>query len=104
MKGHTMAMVDAFMDGAKESGHEVILHHVALMNIKGCLGCECCHQKEDAQCVQKDDMQLLSHDLQTADMIVFASPVYYFTLSAQLQSVIQRTYAYGILKKSEKRH
>lgn len=102
MKGHTMAMVDAFMDGAKESGHEVILHHVALMNIKGCLGCECCHQKEDAQCVQKDDMQLLSHDLQTADMVVFASPVYYFTLSAQMQSVIQRTYAYGILKNVRK--
>lgn len=78
MKGHTMAMVDAFMDGAKESGHEVILHHVALMNIKGCLGCECCHQKEDAQCVQKDDMQLLSHDLQTADMIRVCVPCLLF--------------------------
>ena len=89
-------MVGAFERGAKEAGHEVTTYAVPHMNVKGCLGCEYCHNKGEGQCVQKDDMQILYPEFLSADMVVFASPIYYFTLSAQLQAVIHRTYAFGI--------
>jgi multimeric flavodoxin WrbA len=66
------------------------------MSVHGCLACEYCHTKEKGVCVQKDDMQKIYSEILAADMLVFASPIYYFTLSAQLQSVIHRTYAIGI--------
>ena len=68
------------------------------MNIRGCMACEYCHTKERGVCVQKDDMQKLYQEILSADMLVFASPIYYFTLSAQLQSTIYRTYAIDIPK------
>ena len=96
--GATADMVSAFEKGAKEAGHEVIIFAVARMNVKGCLGCEYCHNKGEGKCVQQDDMQALYPEFLSADMVVFASPIYYFTLSAQLQAVIHRTYAFGIPK------
>ena len=96
--GATADMVSAFEKGAKEAGHEVITFAVARMNVKGCLGCEYCHNKGEGKCVQQDDMQALYPEFLSADMVVFASPIYYFTLSAQLQAVIHRTYAFGIPK------
>ena len=96
--GATADMVSAFEKGAKEAGHEVITFAVARMNVKGCLGCEYCHNKGEGKCVQQDDMQALYPEFLSVDMVVFASPIYYFTLSAQLQAVIHRTYAFGIPK------
>ena len=96
--GATADMVSAFEKGAKEAGHEVIIFAVARMNVKGCLGCEYCHNKGKGKCVQQDDMKALYPEFLSADMVVFASPIYYFTLSAQLQAVIHRTYAFGIPK------
>ena len=48
--------------------------------------------KGEGVCVQKDDMQAIYPEILSADMIVFASPIYYFTLSAQLQAVNHRTW------------
>ena len=81
--GATADMVSAFEKGAKEAGHEVIIFAVARMNVKGCLGCEYCHNKGEGKCVQQDDMKALYPEFLSADMVVFASPIYYFTFSAQ---------------------
>ncbi len=86
--GATSDMVSAFSIGAMEAGHEVISINVAHKNIKGCMACEYCREKEKGICVQKDDMQAIYPEILLADMVVFASPIYYFTLSAQLQAVI----------------
>ena len=96
LNGSTADMVSAFQLGAQEAGHIVTVVNVAHKNIKGCLACEYCHTKGNGVCVQKDDMQELYPEFLSADMIVFASPIYYFTLSAQLQAVIHRTYAFDI--------
>lgn len=92
-KGNTKALVEAFAKGAQSAGHEVVECPVGTMNIKACLGCEYCHNKGEGKCVQKDDMEKVYPELASADMIVFASPVHYFGISGQLQSVIARFYA-----------
>ncbi len=94
-KGNTAAMVDAFAEGAKEAGHEVEILHVGKMKIGGCLGCEYCHGKGEGKCVQKDDMEKVMPAYLEADMIVYASPVYYFDVTAQLSAAMQRVYAIG---------
>ena len=96
LNGATSDMVDAFSKGAQESGHEVSVINVAHKNIRGCMACEYCREKEKGVCVQKDDMQDIYPEILGSDMVVFASPIYYFTLSAQLQAAIHRTYSIDI--------
>lgn len=100
--GPTSDMAGAFAEGAKEAGHEVVSVNVAHKNIRGCIACEYCRNKEKGVCAQKDDMQEIYPAILSSDMIVFASPIYYFTLSAQLQAVIHRTYAIDIPKNVKK--
>ena len=91
--GNTAALVNAFKEGAQSKGHEVTVLNVAHKKLNGCMSCGYCHAQGNGQCVQKDDMQEIYPLLMEAEMITFASPIYYFTLSAQLQAVIQRFYA-----------
>lgn len=100
--GNTQAMVAAFAEGAREQGHDVSIVSVGRKKISGCIGCEYCHTKGNGACVQKDDMQELYPALQEAEMLVLASPVYYFGFSGQLQCVISRFYAIGKPKKLRK--
>ena len=93
--GNTSAMVNAFAEGAKEAGHEVEVLHVGKMKIGGCLGCEYCHTKGGGTCIQKDDMEKVMPAYKEADMLVYASPIYYFTMTAQIFAAIQRVYAIG---------
>lgn len=91
--GNTVALVNAFKEGAEAKGHVVNVLNVAHKKVNGCLACEYCHGAGNGKCVQKDDMQEIYPFLMDAEMIVFASPIYYFTMSAQLEAVIQRFYA-----------
>jgi multimeric flavodoxin WrbA len=102
LQGATSDMTAAFAKGAKEAGHEVVSFNVAHMNIRGCMACEYCREKEKGVCVQKDDMQKIYPEILSSDMVVFASPIYYFTLSAQLQAAIHRTYSIDIPKNVKK--
>ena len=100
--GNTAAMVNAFAEGAKEAGHEVEILHVGKMKINGCLACEYCHTKGEGTCVQKDDMEKVMPAYKEADMVVYASPIYYFDMSALLSAAIQRVYAIGKPAKATK--
>lgn len=102
MNGATSDMVSAFSSGATEAGHEVQIINAAHKKVRGCMACEYCREKEKGVCVQKDDMQAIYPEILSADMVVFASPIYYFTLSSQLQAVIHRTYAIDIPKNVKK--
>lgn len=101
-KANTEAMVNAFAAGAKEAGHEVEILHVGKMKIAGCLGCEYCHTKGEGKCIQKDDMEKVIPAYLDSDMIVYASPVYYFSMTAQIQAAIQRVYCIGKPQKAKK--
>ena len=88
-------MVQAFAEGAQAAGHEVEILQIGKMKIGGCLGCEYCHGKGEGKCVQKDDMEKVMPAYLSADMVVFASPIYYFDMTAQLSAAIQKVYAIG---------
>ena len=77
---------------AEAAGHSVTFVDVARKKIAGCLACEYCHGKGNGTCIQKDDMQELQPLLAEAEVLVLASPVYYFGMSAQLQAPLQRIY------------
>ena len=98
VNGNTTAMVNAFKEGAESKGHTVDVIQVGTKQIRGCLACEYCHTKGNGKCIQKDDMTQVYEGIDSADMIVFASPVYYWGISGQMQSVISRFYAYPIPK------
>ena len=97
--GNTAAMVAAFVEGAGENGHNITVVPVCQKKIAGCLACEYCHTKGEGKCVQKDDMQEVYPVLTEAEMIVLASPIYYHSITGQLQCAINRIYA---LDKPEK--
>lgn len=101
-KENTSAMVDAFVEGAQEAGHQVEVLQVGKMKIAGCMGCEYCHGKGEGQCIQKDDWQKVQPAYEDCDMVVFASPIYYFTLTAQMEAAIQRIYCIGQPPKATK--
>ena len=101
-KMNTTFMVDAFVKGAEEAGHTVEVIQVGKMKIAGCLGCEYCHGKGEGQCIQKDDMEKLMPAYLESDMIVFASPIYYFSMTAQLEAALQRVYCIGKPAKAAK--
>jgi multimeric flavodoxin WrbA len=101
-KENTSAMVEAFCEGAEAAGHEVETYHVGRMKIEGCHGCEYCHTKGEGKCVLKDDLEKILPAYKEADMIVFASPVYYFTMTAQMEAAIQREYCIGKPPKATK--
>ena len=90
--GNTEIMAETFTKAA--TSHEVEILNIAHKNIKGCLGCKYCYAHQ-GECVQKDDMTEVLEVLKDADMVVFASPIYWFDITAQLKTVIDRLYAYG---------
>ena len=87
--GNTDLLVEAFSKGTSEKHHvEVVSVHD--YNVHPCMGCNACFTSEGNTCVQKDDMSLIYEKLANADMIVIASPIYFYGLSAQLKAVIDR--------------
>ena len=91
-EGNTAWMAEEFRSAAEAAGHQVTLVDVAHKKIAGCLACEYCHNKGNGTCIQKDDMQALYPLMAEAEVLVLASPIYYFTMSAQIQAAIQRLY------------
>ena len=87
--GNTDLLVEAFVKGASQKHHvEVVSVHDYKVN--PCMGCNACFKNENNACIQKDDMSLIYDKMAVADMLVIASPVYFYGLSAQLKAVIDR--------------
>ena len=87
--GNTELLVGAFVKGASQKHHvEVVSVHDYKVN--PCMGCNACFKNEANACVQNDDMSLIYEKMSRADMLVIASPVYFYGLSAQLKAVIDR--------------
>ena len=87
--GNTDLLVDAFAKGASPR-HHVEVVSVYDYKVNPCIGCNSCFTREDYKCCQKDDMQIVYEKMANAEMLVIASPVYFYGLSAQLKAVIDR--------------
>ena len=91
-QGKTTSLVNAFIQGAESAGNEVRDRYLTGMDIHGCLACEAC-SRNGGTCVQKDDMEQIYEDYLWADVIVFASPMYWGYVSGQLKTAVDRLYA-----------
>ena len=91
--GSTGILAENFIKGAEEAGHSVIRFDVDTMDIHSCTGCVACGY--EGPCVQKDDNEVIRKEILSADMIVFATPLYYYGMSGQLKTVIDRFCAYN---------
>ncbi|HNX64820.1 MAG TPA: flavodoxin family protein [Oscillospiraceae bacterium] len=87
--GNTEILANAFIDGASKN-HEIEVISVADVKVKGCTGCNFCRTDENHRCAQKDDMQSIYEKLIPAEIIVIATPVYFYGVSAQLKCIIDR--------------
>lgn len=88
-KGNSDLLSLEFMRGAKEAGHTVEMIRVADKNIRYCLGCGAC--AKTGKCVQTDDMAGILDKMLAADVLVFATPVYFYSMSGQMKTLIDRT-------------
>ncbi|AEF84712.1 multimeric flavodoxin WrbA family protein [Treponema primitia ZAS-2] len=91
--GNTSGLVKAFSQGAEEAGNTVKTFFLDGMNIHGCKGCFSGGKNIDSPCVQKDDMDKIYPAYREADVIVLASPLYYWQLSGQLRMTFDRFFA-----------
>ena len=91
LKGNSNTLAGRLAEGAREAGAVVESVYLHGMDIRPCDGCDFC--RETGACVVKDDMQALYPKILAADALVFASPIYWFTYSAQLKTCIDRWYA-----------
>ena len=86
--GNTELLAEAFAKGAA-AHHHVEVVSVRDVKVNPCLGCNACF-KSNGVCAQKDDMTILYEKMSQADMLVIASPVYFYGISAQLKTFIDR--------------
>ena len=89
-KGNTAQLIDSFKRGAEEAGHSVEVISLLRHEVKGCLGCNACRYGKP--CVQKDSFNDLVPKIIEADLLVFASPLYFWTLSSRIKAFIERFY------------
>lgn len=89
INGNTDKLCNSFMDGAKKKGHSVYKVDIEKYNLKHCDSCYKCKQ-QPFECHIKDDMGFILDKFMKADAIVLASPVYFYSISAQLKTFIDR--------------
>ena len=92
-KGSTFILADCFRQGAEAAGHTVEFIDVAHAKIHPCTGCVHCGY--EGPCVQKDDVESIRKKILDGDMLVFATPLYYYGMSAQLKILIDRFCAFN---------
>ncbi len=90
-KGNSQAILDKVLEGAVAAGAEVEKVYVRDLKMSGCLECGGC--EKDGHCVVKDDMQQIYPKFDAADVIVLASPIFFYGISAQAKALVDRAQA-----------
>jgi multimeric flavodoxin WrbA len=94
-RGNSTILAEEAVKGAKDAGATVEAYRLAKMDIGPCLACEGCRKPGADGCVRKDDIRVLHAKLRDAAALLIASPVYWFTMSAQIKMFMDRLYAFG---------
>lgn len=91
--GSSNLLAKEFIRGAEEAGHAVQIIDAAHANVHPCIGC--IHCGYEGPCVQQDDVNEIRQKILDADMLVFVTPLYYYGMSAQLKTLIDRFCAFN---------
>lgn len=91
-KGNTMQMAQWMEDALKEQGAQTIRFDTAFLNISGCKVCQGCYSTGRA-CTIDDDFNRIAEEIETADVLVFASPLYWYTFPAQIKALFDRLFS-----------
>lgn len=91
--GNTSALVKKFTEGAEKSGNTVTEFFLDSMDIHGCKGCFGGHSSRECPCVQKDDMAQIYPVVKECDVVVLATPLYYWNMSGQIRTAVDRLFA-----------
>ena len=89
--GNTDLLLSAFLRGAEEAGAEVRRYDLYRMDYKGCLECGGCDRT--GECVLEDDLTPVYTDLLDSDVIVLASPIFFYNLTSRTQALVERAQA-----------
>ncbi len=93
--GNSFAMTDAFIKAAESKGHTVTRFDAALKKVGGCHACETCFKTGKA-CSFDDDFNAIAPAILEADAVVFAMPVYWYSIPAQIKGVIDRLFSFVV--------
>lgn len=88
--GNTEILANAFIDGVNKQENTVEVISVTGKHVNGCTGCNFCYRDKRHNCVQKDDMLGIYEKLADAEVLVIATPVYFYGVSSQLKCIIDR--------------
>ncbi|MBW6410721.1 flavodoxin family protein [Clostridium weizhouense] len=89
-KGNTQVLLKSFLNGCEEAGAETEIVYLKDKNIKHCSGCFTCWTKTPGRCIHKDDMEELLNKISEADIIVYATPLYYYTVTGLMKDFMDR--------------
>lgn len=87
--GNSDSMADAFAQGAREAGHAVEQISLSDKTIGFCKGCLACQKTQ--RCVLRDDADSIAQNMLTADVLVFSTPIYYYGMSGQMKTMLDRS-------------
>lgn len=87
--GNTDRLAQSFAKGAEES-NQVEIVSVCDYKVNPCIGCNSCFSREGNRCFQNDDMTAIYEKLSQADILIIASPIYFYGISSQLKAIIDR--------------
>jgi multimeric flavodoxin WrbA len=93
--GNTAILIDWFIEGAREKKADVELVHVASLKFKtsGCLSCRACQEPGPYECAVNDEAKPVLAKMASVDVIVMATPLYFFSASAQLKHIFDRMFS-----------
>ncbi|HKK69078.1 MAG TPA: flavodoxin family protein [Bacteroidales bacterium] len=93
-KGNTATALKWVEEEIQSAGHEIESVYLNALTINGCLGCAKCKETSDEiGCAQKDDAEKVLHQMIRSDLIIFASPLYFWGVTSQLKSIIDRSWS-----------
>lgn len=89
--GNSDALAEEFARGAREAGH--LVEKICLYNktINFCNGCLACQSKQDGHCIMRDDADEIVQKIAAAQIVVFATPIYFYEMSGQMKTLLDRT-------------
>ena len=92
-KGNSETLGEAFLQEAERGGAKVERYHVNKLNISGCRSCYAC-KKDREDCILKDDATPILESVHECDVLLFAFPVYFFDVPAQMKAFIDRWFSF----------